>query len=179
MKKKVKFMQTCCKGDGRPVQAPSNVLCAECLAGLSEKMNNLLKGGQHVNEPGVGPMARLKQENRDLKAENARLLETVKFQEKQYLAEHGHWGECKYKVENARLKTENENALAIINELRTGIREKNWDSFYKAAAREQAGSILIGLKAENAALKAKNARLKTENENARDRILYHSGGWEE
>ena len=40
----------------------------------------------------------------ELRAENARLLETMKFQEKQYLAEHGHWGECKYKVENARLK---------------------------------------------------------------------------
>ena len=70
----------------------------------------MLKGGQHVNEPGVGPMARLKQENRDLEAEIERLKRTMKFQEDQYLAEHGYWGECKYKAENARLKTENENA---------------------------------------------------------------------
>jgi len=69
----------CCNGDGRPVKAPSKVLCAECLAKLSEKMNNLLKGGQHVNEPGVGPMARLKQENRDLKTENERLKDKLSY----------------------------------------------------------------------------------------------------
>ena len=36
-------------------------------------------GGQHVNEPGVGPMARLKQENRDLEAENERLKDKLSY----------------------------------------------------------------------------------------------------
>ena len=34
----------CCNGDGRPVSPPSRVLCAECLAVLSAKIEKLLGG---------------------------------------------------------------------------------------------------------------------------------------
>lgn len=38
MKKPLKF---CCNGDGRPVQPPSWVLCAECLRKMGEKFHKL------------------------------------------------------------------------------------------------------------------------------------------
>lgn len=37
-----KPLATCVNGDGRPVQAPSWVLCRVCLDRLSEKMHTLL-----------------------------------------------------------------------------------------------------------------------------------------
>ena len=51
----------------------------ELKAEIARLKGAMLKGGQHVNEPGVGPMARLKQENRDLEAENARLKDKLSY----------------------------------------------------------------------------------------------------
>ena len=55
--------------------------------------NARLKGGQHVNEPGVGPMARLKQENRDLEAENARLKTENENARERIIYHSGGWND--------------------------------------------------------------------------------------
>jgi hypothetical protein len=38
-----KALKFCCNGDGKPVQPPSKVLCADCLAKLSQKFEDLRK----------------------------------------------------------------------------------------------------------------------------------------
>jgi hypothetical protein len=35
----MKPLKCCCNGDGRPVCAPSKVLCKECLEALDKKIN--------------------------------------------------------------------------------------------------------------------------------------------
>lgn len=46
--------RTCVNGDGRPIQKPSKVLCAECLAALDRKMRGLIRtkpsGSGHMVE---------------------------------------------------------------------------------------------------------------------------------
>lgn len=76
---------------------------------------------------------------KELEAENQRLQDTISFQEKEYLKDHEHWGECKFKAENAELKQQ----LEKMDDMGAAIDDRHTDEVAELKKQNRNLHILV------------------------------------